>query len=60
MKAQVILTLLITIDEDDLELDKDGEISKEQFLKQCRKKIGNLEEVKNLDFNDINIEIIDT
>lgn len=60
MKAQVILTLLITIDEDDLELDKDGEISKEQFLKQCRKKIEDIALSTNQDFDDIEIEIIDT
>jgi len=58
MKAQVTLTLLVTLDSDDLDVNE--EITKEQFTEKVMKKIEDIELSINQSFDDAYIEIIDT
>lgn len=58
MKARVTLTLLVTLDSDDLDVNE--EITKEQFTERVMEKIEDIELSINQSFNDAYIEIIDT
>ena len=58
MKAQVILTFLVTLVSDDLGVNE--EITKEQFTEEIMKRVGDVELSINQNFEDIYVEIIDT